>query len=140
MKTLLLFLFPLVLAAQQTTLRGVVAVFNSKFETGQTVYVANAQVEEEFQRSQATTTMSDGTFSLALVGIKARWGFTFRVWKPDFEVVNTDQLRAIAGQRDAVSRRTFNGRAGGDRPPRPGRQLIPPYVRSAWQPGVPSGA
>ena len=90
------------LQAQQSTLHGVVAIFNSKFETGKTEYVAYAQVEEAFQRGQPALTTTDGTFGLVLVKIKEKTGFDFTVVKTGFEVVNTDQLHAVAGQRDAV--------------------------------------
>jgi hypothetical protein len=49
-----------VLKAQQTTIVGTVAVFNSKTETGKRQFIQNAQVEEMFGKSQATTTDADG--------------------------------------------------------------------------------
>lgn len=93
---------PFLLNAQQVALHGIVTEFNSKFETGKTVYITNAQVEEEYQRCTPTTTRTDGSFDLVLVGIRERKGFKFQVWKSGYEVVNSDQLHAIAGQKDAV--------------------------------------
>ena len=47
------------LKAQQTSIVGTVAVFNSKTETGKRQFIQNAQVEETFGKSQATTTDAD---------------------------------------------------------------------------------
>ncbi len=88
--------------AQQTALGGIVTVQNSKYETGRLEPVANAQVEEDYGRSQATTTGLDGAFRLPLVGIPEQESFRFSVRKSGLEVVNTDQLKAVAGQKDAV--------------------------------------
>ncbi len=88
--------------AQQTVLGGMVTVQNSKYETGRLEPVINAQVEEDYGRSQATTTGADGAFRLPLVGIPEQESFRFSVRKSGLEVVNTDQLKAVAGQKDAV--------------------------------------
>lgn len=102
MKTLLLLCLPALLFAQQTILNGVVTVFNSKFETGKFEYIPNAQVEEVFQRANAAVTSADGTFKLILVGIPDRESFEISIRKEGLEVVNTDKLRAVAGQHEAV--------------------------------------
>lgn len=88
--------------AQESTLYGIVSVFNSKFETGKTQYVANAAVDEALGRAQAATTTADGTFKLPLVGIRPKSSFDCVVKKEGYEVINTDQLRAVAGQLDAL--------------------------------------
>lgn len=83
---------------QESMLQGLVSVFNSKYDSGKTAYLANAEVEEVLGRSQATLTLSDGSFRLHLVGVRLRSGFQFSVTKESYEVVNTGQLTAIAGQ------------------------------------------
>ena len=88
--------------AQQSVLNGTVTVFNSQFETGKKQYVANAQVEEDYGKSQATTTNTEGSFKLPLVGIKDLDKVFFNVKKATYEVVNTDALQAAAGQKEAV--------------------------------------
>ena len=90
------------LKAQQTSIVGTVAVFNSKTETGKRQFIQNAQVEETFGKSQATTTDVDGNFRLVLVGIAAKQSFAFTITKAGFEIVNRDNLHAVAGQREAV--------------------------------------
>jgi len=106
MKTVLFipifFLISLVGRAQQVALHGIVAVFNSKFETGKIEYVANAAVNEELERAQGTLTQADGAFKLVLVGVRPRSSFNFTIKKEQYEVVNADQLRAVAGQVEAV--------------------------------------
>jgi hypothetical protein len=90
------------LKAQQTSIVGTVAVFNSKTETGKRQFIQNAQVEETFGKSQATTTDADGNFRLVLVGIAAKQSFAFTATKAGYEIVNRDNLHAVAGQREAV--------------------------------------
>jgi hypothetical protein len=90
------------LKAQQTSIVGTVAVFNSKTETGKRQFIQNAQVEETFGKSQATTTDADGNFRLVLVGIAAKQSFAFTITKTGYEIVNRDNLHAVAGQREAV--------------------------------------
>ena len=102
--TLIIYLLILshALKAQQTSIVGTVAVFNSKTETGKRQFIQNAQVEETFGKSQATTTDADGNFRLVLVGIDAKKAFTFTITKSGYEIVNRDNLHAVAGQREAV--------------------------------------
>jgi hypothetical protein len=83
---------------QQSVLQGVVSVFNSKYDSGKTEYLVNAAVEEALGRSQATLTLSDGSFQLHLVGVNPMSGFQFTVTKEPFEVVNSGSLHAVAGQ------------------------------------------
>jgi tetratricopeptide (TPR) repeat protein len=92
------------LSAQQSSLRGEVSVINSKTEspTKTREYVANAQVEEDFGRSQATTTDAAGGFTLPLKGVNEQESITFSVKKEGLEVVNIDALSAVSGQRDLV--------------------------------------
>ena len=90
------------LKAQQTSIVGTVALFNSKTETGKRQFIQNAQVEETFGKSQATTTDADGNFRLVLVGIDSKQSFEFTATKEGYEIVNRDNLHAVAGQREAV--------------------------------------
>ena len=99
---LLFFLMALTVSAQQSVLNGTVTVFNSQFETGKKQYVANAQVEEDYGKSQATSTNTEGVFKLPLVGIKDLEKVFFNVKKASYEVVNTDALQAVARQKEAV--------------------------------------
>ena len=57
---LLFFLSSLTVSAQQSVLNSTVTVFNSPFETGKKQYVSNAQVEDDYKKSQATTTNTEG--------------------------------------------------------------------------------
>jgi hypothetical protein len=88
--TLIIYLLLLsnVLKAQQSSIVGTVAVFNSKTETGKRQFIPNAQVEETFGKSQATTTDADGNFRLVLVGIAAQQSFAFTATKAGYEIVN----------------------------------------------------
>lgn len=95
-------LLPACLSAQQSTLHGRVAVLNSQFETGKRQYVSGAAVEEDYGKSQATLTRADGGFSLVLVGVPDRANVYFSVKKTGLEVVNTDALKAVAGQLDTL--------------------------------------
>ena len=102
--TLIIYLLILshALKAQQTSIVGTVALFNSKTETGKRQFIQNAQVEETFGKSQATTTDADGNFRLVLVGIDSKQSFEFTATKEGYEIVNRDNLHAVAGQREAV--------------------------------------
>ena len=91
------------LAAQQSSISGVVTVFNSAYETGKRQYVTNAQVEDDFKKSNATTTKTDGSFKLVFVGIKDNENVSFNVKKEGLEVVNTDALYAIASQKNKAA-------------------------------------
>ena len=91
------------LKAQQSSIVGTVAVFNSKTETGKRQFIQYAQVEETLGNSQATTTDADGNFRLVLVGIAAKESFEFTATKAGYEIVNKDNLHAVAGQREAVT-------------------------------------
>lgn len=87
---------------QQTSISGIVSIFNSKYTSGKVKFVHLAQVEEELGRSQTTTTDQNGKFKLIVVGIKERTRFRFAVTKENLSVVNIDQLEVIAGQLDTV--------------------------------------
>ena len=84
---------------QQSTISGVVSIHNSGYEKGRTEYVHLAQVEEEFGNSQATVTDIRGQFVLSLVDISLGDNFNFSVKKQGLEVVNFDELTAVAGQK-----------------------------------------
>ncbi|MBK9014706.1 MAG: hypothetical protein IPM82_11855 [Saprospiraceae bacterium] len=57
-------------------------------------YVQHAQVEEDYGKSQATTTNADGNFKLVFVGVNSGERISFQVKKEGLEVVNTDKLRS----------------------------------------------
>lgn len=98
---------PLLLAAntlfaQQSVLRGEASIINSMYETKARQYVANAQVEEDFDRAQPAITDASGLFHLIMVGVQEKESITFSVNKEGLEVVNTDALSAVAGQKEVV--------------------------------------
>ncbi len=64
--------------------------------------VPNAQIEEEFDRATPQTTDAIGRFDLVVKGVKEKETITFSIKKEGLEVVNTDALSAVAGQRDLV--------------------------------------
>ena len=106
MKKVLLLLFVGLssqLIGQQTSISGVVAVFNSAFETGSREYVSNAQIEDDFKKANATTTGADGRFKLIFVGTKDNEKVSFNVKKERLEIVNTEALYAVAGQKEQVA-------------------------------------
>ncbi len=88
------------LCAQQSTIRGEVSILNSKYETKTRQYVANAQVEEDFDRATPQTTDAVGRFDLVVKGVKDQESITFSVKKEGLEVVNFNALTAVAGQKD----------------------------------------
>ena len=96
------FLLSQPLFAQSSTITGTVAIFNSQFETGKREYVANAGVEDDYKRSNATITDANGHFKLSLVGIKDQEKVFYSVKKTGLEVVNIDALQAVAGQSEAT--------------------------------------
>lgn len=96
------FLLSQPLFAQSSTITGTVAIFNSQFETGKREFVANAQVEDDYKKSNATITDAGGHFKLSLVGIKDQEKVFYSVKKQGLEVVNIDALQAVAGQSEAT--------------------------------------
>ncbi|MCB0628829.1 MAG: hypothetical protein R2824_16110 [Saprospiraceae bacterium] len=88
--------------AQQNLINGVVSVFNSKYFNGATEYVHLAEVKERLGRSQKTTTDINGKFTLVLVGVPKHESFNIVVTKNNLEVVNFDELKAVAGQKELV--------------------------------------
>ena len=95
-------LLPTFIFSQQSQIQGIVAVFNSKFETGKTEYLANVQVEEAYQRSQATASLNDGSFTVILVGLKSKEPCQLSVKKQGWEIVNNDKLNVVVGQSALV--------------------------------------
>ena len=72
MKRILLILLALrtaALIAQQSEIKGIISIHNSKFETGKTEYVANVQIKESFGRGQETLSNTDGRFDFIPIGI-----------------------------------------------------------------------
>jgi hypothetical protein len=105
MKTKLFFpaiIYCLQVSAQQSTISGVVSIFNSETQTGKRQYVSNAQVEDYFSKAQPTITNENGQFKLIFVGVNEKESVSFLVKKTGLQVVNTDALSAIAGQNDIL--------------------------------------
>ena len=92
----------LTLSAQQSSISGVVSIHNSEYETGKRQYVQNAQVEDDFEKAQSTTTASDGSFKLVFVKVDEKTSVNLILKKEGLQVVNIDALSAIAGQRDLL--------------------------------------
>ena len=88
--------------AQQSSIHGVVSVFNSETEKGIRKYISLAQVKDDFDKANPTTTDVSGSFQLVFVGIQDKETVSFSVKKTGWQVVNIDALTAITGQRDAV--------------------------------------
>ena len=105
MKNAALFLLlnlSLTLSAQQSHIKGVISIHNSEYETGKRQYVPNAQVEDEFEKAQATTTLVDGNFKLTFVNVEEKTSVHLIVKKEGLQVVNIDGLNAVTGQRNLV--------------------------------------
>ena len=92
----------LTLSAQQSEIKGVISIHNSEYETGKRQYVPNAQVEDEFEKAQATTTLDDGNFKLTFVQVDEKTSVHLIVKKEGLQVVNIDGLNAVTGQRNLV--------------------------------------
>lgn len=99
---LVFFCISLTLSAQQSDIRGVISIHNSEYETGKRQYVPNAQVEDEFEKAQATTTLVDGNFKLTFVQVDEKTTVHLIVKKEGLQVVNIDGLNAVTGQRNIV--------------------------------------
>ena len=84
-------------AAQQIPLKGVVAVQNSKTNTGKTQYVKNAEVTHPNAKNDVTD--DDGKFTLNITGLKQNTQTQIAVVLSDFYgdyvVVNEKELRDI---------------------------------------------
>jgi tetratricopeptide (TPR) repeat protein len=101
--TLIILLFyPLILAAQQSDIKGVISIHNSEYETGKRQYVPNAQVEDDFEKATPTTTDAIGTFKLTFVGIDKGKTVVLAIKKEGLQVVNIDGLNAVSGQLGLV--------------------------------------
>ncbi len=88
--------------AQQSIIYGNVSIFNSQFETGKRQFIVNATVEEDFGRSPAIITDAEGNFRLILVGVKEGEKVSISINKNGYEVVNSESLNVIAGQKESV--------------------------------------
>ena len=60
------------ISAQQSSVSGVVSIFNSETRTGKRQYVSNAQVENDSNKVQPTVTNENGKFKLIFVGINEK--------------------------------------------------------------------
>ncbi|MHA3788280.1 tetratricopeptide repeat protein [Flavobacterium hauense] len=88
--------------SQHSELKGIVSVKNSKFLSGQTIYVSNASVFDEDQKAQRTVTGKNGDFRLVFVNVKESESVSFSVTKENLQVVNIDALNAVAGQKEII--------------------------------------
>ena len=99
-------LFCLSLIAQQTQVRGVITVFRSKHETGKTEYVQYAAVNHAAEKPKAQQQLTDanGQFTLIFRGVNPSETVHLRVEKEeeDLEVVNSEALQAVSGQKEQV--------------------------------------
>lgn len=98
----LLFINCLQASAQQSSINGVVSIFNSKTRTGILRFVSLAQVEDEFNKAQPAVTNEIGQFSLIYVGIADSTPVSLLVKKPGLQVVNTDKLSTTIGQNSLI--------------------------------------
>ena len=88
--------------AQQSIISGVVSVFNSETNTGKRQYVSNASVTAEFFKVQPAVTKDGGQFTLIYIGVEEKTSVSFQVIRPGLEVVNTDALDGITGQKTPI--------------------------------------
>lgn len=100
MKCLFLFFISAttILFAQQSEIRGIVSIHNSKFETGKTEYVAYVQINESFGRGQEALSNTDGRFDFKTVGIPLKETVTLVAKKQGLELVNPEELDIVVGQ------------------------------------------
>jgi hypothetical protein len=81
------------LYAQQVELRGTVAVHNSKYETGEVIYVQNAYLSAPF--TVPATSDVEGVFVLEFVGLASGTALKIEAEKAGLEVVNTRELEEV---------------------------------------------
>ena len=94
----LLFIFCFLSAsAQQIPLKGVVAVQNSKINTGKTQYVKNAEITHTNAKNDVTD--DDGKFTLNIIGLKQNIQTQITVFLSgaykDYVIVNEKELQSI---------------------------------------------
>lgn len=96
---LLLFLsFSISLLAQQSEIKGIVSIHNSKFETGKTEYVPYVQIKESFGRGQESLTNTDGHFNFIPIGVPFKETVNLIAKKQGLELVNPEELDVVVGQ------------------------------------------
>ena len=81
------------LHAQQVELRGTVAVHNSKYETGEVIYVQDAYLSAPF--TVPATSDVEGNFVLEFVGLASGTALKIEAEKAGLEVVNTRELEEV---------------------------------------------
>jgi hypothetical protein len=81
------------LHAQQVELRGTVSVHNSKYETGEVIYVQNAYLSAPF--TVPATSDVEGNFVLEFVGLASGTALKIEAEKAGLEVVNTRELEEV---------------------------------------------
>jgi hypothetical protein len=74
-------------------LRGTVAVHNSKYETGEVIYVQNAYLSAPF--TVPATSDVEGVFVLEFVGLASGTALKIEAEKAGLEVVNTRELEEV---------------------------------------------
>ena len=85
-------------AAQQVTLKGLVSIHNSKYNTGKIEYVPDAYITAPFTKPVNSDVV--GNFSLEFVGIDPGTAVTLTVEKSGLEVVNSYDLDKVIIQRN----------------------------------------
>ena len=91
------------LQAQQTSIRGLVSIQNSKTVTGKRKFVSNAAVKDDFKSATGTITNNLGEFELIYLGKNPGERISFQVSQEGLQVVNIDALSAITDQKDVVN-------------------------------------
>jgi hypothetical protein len=86
------------LLAQQSEIKGVVSIHNSKFETGKTAYLSNVQIKETYGRGQEVLSNSDGRFTFTSIGVPLKETIVLNAQKQGWEVVNPEELDVVVGQ------------------------------------------
>ena len=79
--------------AQQIQLRGTVAVHNSKYVTGEVIYVQDAYLSAPF--TVPATSDVEGNFVLEFVGLASGTALKIEAEKAGLEVVNTRELEEV---------------------------------------------
>jgi hypothetical protein len=86
------------LLAQQSEIKGVVSIHNSKFETGKTAYLPNVQIKETYGRGQEVLSNNDGRFTFISIGVPLKETIVLNAQKQGWEVVNPEELDVVVGQ------------------------------------------
>ena len=78
---------------QQLSLKGVISVHNSQYNTGSIQYISNVQVSAD--STSPTTSDKKGNFKLVFVGLKKGTSVNIKIEKTGLEVVNKRELQEV---------------------------------------------